>query len=154
MAQYPTDFTDETALRNLFAWQTRTRLAPKFGALPIVYYQQDQCAIHDEIVRRIAATHHSCYAPFVVRMRDGVVQFRSPKLGGLWERIGTAREIGDACERIARFPKSTLRMPGKCRVCGDSEVQDARGWTTQDDALRHQYMDEARGHKFEFVPSR
>ena len=42
-------WTDDKALGRFFAWQTRIGIAPKFGSMPIHYYQQDQCKAIDAI---------------------------------------------------------------------------------------------------------
>ena len=38
----PVDWSDERALRALFVWQARLGLAPRFGTLPIAFYQAEQ----------------------------------------------------------------------------------------------------------------
>lgn len=45
----PEIWSDDTKLRRVFTWLTRIGAAPKFGTLPIVYYQQDQCDAIDAL---------------------------------------------------------------------------------------------------------
>ena len=42
-------WNDDNALRQAFSWLTRIGAAPKYGSLPIVYYQQDQCKALDTL---------------------------------------------------------------------------------------------------------
>jgi hypothetical protein len=42
-------WADERKLRNAFSWLARIGAAPKFGSLPIAYYQQDQVRAIDAI---------------------------------------------------------------------------------------------------------
>lgn len=43
-------WSDDTKLRRVFSWLTRIGAAPKFGSLPIHYYQQDQCKAIDDLI--------------------------------------------------------------------------------------------------------
>lgn len=42
-------WTDDNKLRAIFSWLTRIGAAPKFGTLPIAYYQADQCKAIDAL---------------------------------------------------------------------------------------------------------
>lgn len=50
-----TIWTDDNLLRRAFTWLTRIGVAPKFGTLPIAYYQQDQCKAIEEIEKLASA---------------------------------------------------------------------------------------------------
>lgn len=61
-------WNDERRLRNVFSWLTRIGAAPKFGTLPIHYYQQDQMKALDAI---IDAAQRRGFEPEWVRYRNG-----------------------------------------------------------------------------------
>lgn len=39
--QLPVDWHDDASIRRAFTYVTKARLAPRFGSLPIAYYQAD-----------------------------------------------------------------------------------------------------------------
>jgi hypothetical protein len=160
---FPVNFTDDSAIRAVFSWQTRNGLAPKFATLPIHHYQLDQCASIDEITRRIALVYHSANTPAEVRVRNGRVQFRSVAIGGSWYDAGSVWEIVSAAQKAEHQRANgggevwTPRLPGACAVCGEAEATDVRGWVQPDGRLQHHHgiygPNSANPHKFEFRPA-
>ena len=61
-------WNDDRRLRNVFSWLTRIGAAPKFGTVPIHYYQQDQMKALDAI---IAAAQRKGFEPEWVRYKNG-----------------------------------------------------------------------------------
>jgi hypothetical protein len=45
------DWTNEKQIRNLFAWQTRVNLAPKFGKCTIHHYQNQQDKVRQVLLQ-------------------------------------------------------------------------------------------------------
>jgi hypothetical protein len=74
----PEIWADDSKLRRVFSWLTRIGAAPKFGDLPIGYYQQDQCKAIEAIE---AAMKHRGFLPAntPVRCKNGLVQARSER---------------------------------------------------------------------------
>ncbi len=84
----PVNFSDETELRNVFSYLSKIGVAPKFGSLPIHWYQQIQChAI--ELLERSSA--------HAVRVRSGIVFVLK---NGKWGRFSTVRELANEASRF------------------------------------------------------
>lgn len=84
--QLPIDWTDDGKVRALFSWQTRIGLAPKFGTLPIGWYQIWQCAAYDLLVERLAGEGR-------VRTTSGIVEGKRAD-EKVWRRLGSVNELG------------------------------------------------------------
>lgn len=67
-------WTDNNKLRLTFSWLTRIGAAPKFGTLPIAYYQHDQCAAIDKLEAALKA--HGLTNAAELRCKGGLIQAR------------------------------------------------------------------------------
>ena len=80
----PVNFCDESELRSVFSYLTRIGVSPKFGYIPIHWYQQIQCAAISLLERSGAQA---------VRTRHGIVEvFKN----GRWGKFSTIRELASA----------------------------------------------------------
>jgi len=102
----PVNFHNETELRNAFSWLTRIGLAPKFGTLPIGYYQQDQCRAIDLLERR------ACGVSAKLRCHDGIVQAQE-KPGGKWFDLGSVFLLSRIIDEERRAGKPIWTEKGK-----------------------------------------
>jgi hypothetical protein len=102
---FPINYSDETAVRRLFSWQTRYGMAPKFGTLPIAYYQQDQVNAYD-IIDQAARKTLGITLPSVtitVRVRAYAVEAKLLGKGNKWQTVMTCQQVSrTAHERIVR----------------------------------------------------
>lgn len=73
---------NDALLRRAFSWLTRAGLAPKFGTLPIAYYQQDQIKALDGINELASKKGLRTNA---VRLRNGILMAYKPGSG--WVRF-------------------------------------------------------------------
>lgn len=80
----PVNLRDETELRNAFSYLTRIGVSPKFGTLPIGWYQQIQCSAIT-ILERSGAD--AC------RTRGDAVEVLK---NGKWGRFASVRELASA----------------------------------------------------------
>lgn len=84
----PVNFHDESELRNSFSYLSRIGVAPKFGSIPIGWYQLVQYhAI--ELLERSGAD--------AVRVRGNLVLVRK---NGKWGKFSTVRELADEANRF------------------------------------------------------
>lgn len=125
MPKYPvklSDSLDHPELLPIFSWQTRIRLAPKFGTTSISNYQNDQMNAMSEIEKRVRKVYWQTH-DFLNRTSDEIPaqSVRCSKghifvkVSGKWQTIGTVHEINDECMRLVR-----LQMTGGCRYCNSS----------------------------------
>lgn len=124
-------------LAKVFSWQTRVGLAPAFGSRPIGWYQQDQMAAYDEIMRRVKAIGGDIRQVKAKKHQGGLGYTVFAKKGNRWVVLGTADEIRSAGLRKQNPKKNPKTVntgwrnvtPGKCLQCGsDDDWQvDGRG---------------------------
>lgn len=61
MPTYPVDFQNKKQLGDVFRWQTRMRLAPKYGTCPISHYQSSHVKVIEEVEKRLKGTAERQY---------------------------------------------------------------------------------------------
>ena len=71
-------------LKQAFSWLTRIGVAPKFGTVPLGYYQKRQCDALEFLEKAIG--------PFEVRCKKGMIQFKAI---GQWGNIMTAKVLAN-----------------------------------------------------------
>jgi hypothetical protein len=92
--QYPIDWTKDGAIRACFTYQTKHLAGPRFGVLPISWYQRDHADIHDNIVGR--AKTLGVTGVFAVIFTDGRLW---AKISGGRISLGSATTFNRAIDR-------------------------------------------------------
>jgi len=91
--ELPVDFTDETKLRNAFAWLSRIGAGPTFPGMPIGPYQELMCAALDFLESKVPA---DALLPVQVRCYHGLIQIRYMHS---WKIISNPKEVYDAADK-------------------------------------------------------
>lgn len=99
-------WTDDNKLRRIFSWLTRIGAAPKFGTLPIAYYQQDQCKAIDAI--GAALKYHEMPEYSQLRVKCGSIEAKAGP-GGTWQRVALV-----VCGQITTLPKRQVWSNAEC----------------------------------------
>lgn len=76
-------WTDDSKLRAVFSWLTRIGAAPKFGTLPIAYYQQDQCKAIETLEKSLVL--HGLAPDSELRFSNGFFVARTAP--GKWRKV-------------------------------------------------------------------
>lgn len=77
--KYPIDWNNDKSIRDVFSYQTRIGIAPKFGSRPIAWYQSIQCSAHDMICKLAEAA--GAEGGFDVRKRGYQIEARIEGMG-------------------------------------------------------------------------
>lgn len=77
-------WTNDNNLRAVFSWLTRIGAAPKFGTLPIAYYQGDQCKAIDKLADCLK--RHGLTVAARLRVQGGCV-YAQAAARGKWVRV-------------------------------------------------------------------
>lgn len=86
-------WSDDNKLRAAFSWLTRIGVAPKFGSIPIGYYQQDQCKAIDAIVTMagrfgLGATRLRCKSGYIQAYQPEILDaIGKPLFRAQWRNI-------------------------------------------------------------------
>ncbi len=72
---------DDTQLRKAFSWLTRIGVAPKFGSMPIAYYQQDQVKAIETIERLAKEKGFDPNEPLLLKYKNSRIYAQS---GNQW----------------------------------------------------------------------
>ena len=86
------NWNDDQDIKRVFSYQTRMGLAPKFGSLPISWYQQHQCEINDLL---------SCFDD--IKVSHGLVYAFSDHFESGYKCIGSVNAIYQQADNKIRL---------------------------------------------------